>query len=204
MKTIRFGIEVTEENCTGCYRCERVCPTEAMVMVGPKTKAIAVVDNDKCVACMRCIDACDDDALHAITRDEPLVLDPDHSDVELDAVGELCRTAGLDPSMQICTCSETFAQDVAAQILEGATSYEELALSVGVQSGCLMYCSIPIYRLLSAATGEAKSNSQVRRYSPDLKLIDIPAELDEKYPMFNIGAEQRQRETKIAEMELDL
>jgi len=50
LETIELGIEVVDENCTGCYRCERVCPTEAIVMIGPKTEALAVVDNDKCIA----------------------------------------------------------------------------------------------------------------------------------------------------------
>jgi len=42
VNAIQRGFEVIDDNRTGCYRRERVCPTEAIVMAGPKTKALAV------------------------------------------------------------------------------------------------------------------------------------------------------------------
>lgn len=204
MNTIQFGIEVIDENCTGCYRCERVCPTEAIVMVGPKNKALAVVDNSRCIACMRCIDACDDDALLTIDRDEAVLGEVDVSQVDHDAVKEMCGKADMTPGHLVCPCADVVAQDVAVAILGGADTYEKISLQIGVQSGCLMYCSVPLRRLLIAGTGEARTTAKLRRYDCDQSLLDISPELDARYPLFSVLREQRWRRDEIAEAEVDL
>lgn len=203
MKTIEFGIEVIDENCTGCYRCEQVCPTEAIVMVGPRTEALAVVDNDRCIACMRCIDACDDDALLTIDR-EPTENEIDTSTVDPEVVKRICQSADIAPDDLACPCANTTAQEVAAVIAQGAGTYEELSLRLGVQSGCLIYCSVPLRRLLKAGTGEARTHSKFRRYNSDQSLMDIDPSLDARYPLFKLGTEQRWRATESAEIEVDL
>ena len=203
MNTIQFGIEVIDENCTGCYRCERICPTEAIVMVGPKAKALAVVDNEKCIACMRCIDSCDDDALRTINRDEAIIQQLDPADVDPEAVKELCRAADMAPSHLVCPCANTTAQEIAVTILQGASSYEELSLQIGVQSGCLMYCSVPLRRLVIAGTGNAHTTSKLRRYASDQSLMDIDPELDARYPLFKIRTEQEWRVQETTEADVD-
>jgi ferredoxin len=202
VSTIQFGIEVVDENCTGCYRCERVCPTEAIVMVGPKTEALAVVDNDKCIACFRCIDSCDDDALLTINREVELELDT--SELDEDAIKDMCRAADMMPTHLVCPCNNSLAQELAAAILQGADTFEKLSLRTGVQSGCLMYCSVGVRRLLIAGTGEAKTTSKVRRYDSDQSLLDINPELDALYPTYGVRVEQEWRKKELAEAEVDL
>lgn len=204
MKTIDFEIEVVDENCTGCYRCERVCPTEAIVMVGPKTEALAVVDNDKCIACMRCIDSCDDDALLLNRREEPIEFDYDAADVDPQDVLAICQSADIAPGMLACPCASVSAQEVAVTILHGARSLEDLSLRIGVQAGCLLYCSATLQRLLIAATGEAQTDSKVRRYSADLSLKDINPELHERYPQFKVREEQAWRRAEQSDPDIDL
>jgi len=34
MKVVNYEIEVIEDNCTGCYLCENICPTKAIVLEG--------------------------------------------------------------------------------------------------------------------------------------------------------------------------
>jgi ferredoxin len=202
VSTIQFGIEVVDENCTGCYRCERVCPTEAIVMVGPKTEALAVVDNDKCIACFRCIDSCDDDALLTINREVALELDT--SELDEEAIKDMCRAADMMPTHLVCPCNNTTAQELAAAILQGADTFEKLSLSNGVQSGCLMYCSVGVRRLLIAGTGEARTTSKVRRYDSDQSLLDINPELDALYPIYGVRVEQEWRKKELAEADVDL
>jgi NAD-dependent dihydropyrimidine dehydrogenase PreA subunit/bacterioferritin-associated ferredoxin len=204
VKVVRQGIEVVDENCTGCFRCERVCPTEAIVMVGPKTEALAVVDNDKCIACMRCIDSCDDDALLTFERDEEILITHEFGDLDPGAVEKLCRDAGLAPTQMVCFCTITLAQEVAGAILHGATTFEEVAMQTGVQSGCLIYCSVPIRRLLKVATGEATSNAKFRRYPQELALPDVPLEIADRYPIYNIRKEQEYRRTENTVTELQI
>jgi NADH-quinone oxidoreductase subunit F len=48
--------KVSEEACTKCGQCFRVCPTGAIQW---QKKEFARIDNDKCIKCKACIDACD-------------------------------------------------------------------------------------------------------------------------------------------------
>lgn len=199
MKTIRHQIEVVDDHCTGCYRCERVCPTAAITMVGPKTSAIAVVDNDACIACNRCIDSCDDDALLLVERDEPIEVGLDVDD-EDPALRALCAKAGMDPEAVACVCSNSQVKEIAGAILAGHASYESLALATGVQSGCLLYCGVPIRRLLVAHSGEAVSDSQVRRVPLELGLTDVPDHVAAMYPIFGVTEELRTARAAVADL----
>jgi ferredoxin len=190
MKTINHEIEIIDLNCTGCFRCERACPTGAIVMIGPKKQALAVVDNSRCIACARCIDSCDDDAMLLVDRAVPLVVGFDSSGTSKEAIKALCDAAGIDPKQSVCWCSGSVATEVAAAIIAGHDTFEDLALATGVQSGCLMYCAVTIRRLLVAASGEAEATSKVRRYASGQGLMDIPAELASAYPIFAIAEEQ--------------
>lgn len=51
---------VSEATCTGCTRCFKVCPTDAIVGA---PKQIHVVVADACIACKKCIDVCPTECL---------------------------------------------------------------------------------------------------------------------------------------------
>jgi len=204
MKTVYHTIEVVDENCTGCYRCERVCPTSAITMEGERREALARVNPDACIACMRCIDSCDDDAMLVIERENPIVIEGATEGAAPDAILELCRAAGLNPDQLACVCSGTQAKEIAAAVLAGADNFEKVALRTGAQSGCLMYCSVPIRRLLMNHLGRADSTSQVRRYSTDHGLLDIPDEVAARYPIFGVAQEQEARRQFMETVEIDL
>jgi len=46
---------IITENCKGCTKCARVCPTGAIT---GKVKELHVIDQDKCIKCGACMDAC--------------------------------------------------------------------------------------------------------------------------------------------------
>lgn len=204
MKTVYHTIEVVDENCTGCYRCERACPTSAITMVGDRKSALAVVNSDACIACMRCIDSCDDDAMRVVERADPIVIDGATEGADPRAVLDLCRAAGLNPNQLACVCSGTQAKEIAAAVLAGADNFEKVALRTGAQSGCLMYCSVPIRRLLINHTGRAESTSQVRRYETNHGLLEIPDEFAARYPIFSVAHEQELRREAMETVEIDL
>jgi coenzyme F420-reducing hydrogenase delta subunit/ferredoxin len=62
--------------CTGCTRCWKDCPYEAIVMVprkdGTRYKQVAVVNPAKCVGCGICVGACDSAGI--LLGDEPVAL----------------------------------------------------------------------------------------------------------------------------------
>lgn len=57
--------KVSEDTCTGCTRCFKVCPTDAIVGA---PKQIHAVVADACIACRRCVDVCPTECLqmHAV------------------------------------------------------------------------------------------------------------------------------------------
>ena len=59
--------EVVEENCKGCGRCNKECPTGA---IAGKKKKPFTVDEEKCVRCGLCINVCKFDAITVTTGSE--------------------------------------------------------------------------------------------------------------------------------------
>lgn len=51
---------VSEATCTGCTRCFKVCPTDAIVGA---PKQIHAVVADACIACKRCVEVCPTECL---------------------------------------------------------------------------------------------------------------------------------------------
>jgi len=51
---------VSEDTCTGCTRCFKVCPTDAIVGA---PKQIHAVVADACIACKKCIEVCPTECL---------------------------------------------------------------------------------------------------------------------------------------------
>ncbi|MBV9509459.1 MAG: 4Fe-4S binding protein [Caulobacteraceae bacterium] len=191
MKTVNFEIGVIDENCTGCYLCERICPTAAIEMVGPKSSALAVVDNSKCVACFRCIDICEDDALLSHERKAPVKFGIDPASVDQVALGELLLKADLDPDAVGCVCSTTSNKEIAAAVIAGARTLEEVSLRSGVQSGCLMYCFAPIHRLVTTHWGEMpESSTKNKWYGTSQTLMDVAPEVAQGARDFFVEEEQ--------------
>ena len=54
------AIKLVSENCTGCTKCVRVCPTQALRIRNGKVQ----LDDDKCIDCGKCVVACKFDAIH--------------------------------------------------------------------------------------------------------------------------------------------
>ena len=52
--------KISEATCTGCTRCFKVCPTDAIVGA---PKQIHAVVADACIACKKCIDVCPTECL---------------------------------------------------------------------------------------------------------------------------------------------
>jgi iron only hydrogenase large subunit-like protein len=62
-KTYFHAIQLITENCTGCTKCVKVCPTEALRVRKGKVE----LDKNRCIDCGNCITACNFDAIRPIS-----------------------------------------------------------------------------------------------------------------------------------------
>jgi Pyruvate/2-oxoacid:ferredoxin oxidoreductase delta subunit/bacterioferritin-associated ferredoxin len=178
MKIVNLVAVVDEEKCKACRTCERVCPVLAIKVENRK----AVVDAERCRGCAACEQRCPDYAITMAKREEPVVVAVNMDGVDYDKVVELCRRARLHPEQIVCYCTATRAEEVAAAILQGARSPEDVSFMTGARTGCKVECIQPILRLLKAAGIEpAPPKGGWQWYGQTPTVWDIPEKVKQKY-----------------------
>ena len=61
-----FHIEIDPDRCINCMKCEEVCKSSCVKVIG------RVVDNSRCVRCFDCLDVCPNDAIRfQVNRNRP-------------------------------------------------------------------------------------------------------------------------------------
>jgi len=147
MRTVTMYPVVDMDKCKGCMRCERVCPVLSIKVESKK----AVVDLENCMGCANCEQRCPEMAITMVHREHSRVVQANLEGLDRGAVIDLCRRARLHPEQIICYCTATRAEEVAAAVLQGAKSPEEVSRQTGVRTGCKVECIQPVLRLLHAA-----------------------------------------------------
>jgi Fe-S-cluster-containing hydrogenase component 2 len=200
MFNITQVVNVIDENCIGCKQCDQVCPTEAIKTID----RLARVNKDLCTGCNKCIEACiDHNAIKREFLDQPRKCETSMQDVDMEQVEKLCATAMFDPTQSICLCTATTAGEVAAAILKGGRTPEELSVMTGARGVCAIWCTGPVIRLLDAAGIKVERNSRDWRVYPDhaglaIGIWNVPPEVADKYPEYRIRENQeRLRHGKI-------
>jgi len=182
MRVVNMYAEVDRVKCTGCGVCEKVCPTRSIEVVGEKKERKAVVDIDSCVGCGACVERCQFEAVTIENLDSPRIIGVDPGSVEREKIQEICLRAKLHPEQVICFCTGTRAEEVAAAILMGASSPEEVSRRTGARTGCKVECIQPVLRLLKAAGKEpVPVEKGWQWYGITPTIWDIPEEVVEKY-----------------------
>ncbi|CEP66488.1 4Fe-4S ferredoxin-type, iron-sulphur binding domain [Moorella glycerini] len=178
MKVVNLLAAVDAGKCRGCKTCEKVCPVLAIKVVNRK----AVVDAERCRGCAACEQRCPDYAITMVKREQPVVVKVDVSAVDYEQVEDLCRRARLNPEQIICYCTATRAEEVAAAILQGARSPEEISFLTGARTGCKVECIQPILRLLEAAGIKPEPPKDGWQwYGRTVTVWEIPEEVKHKY-----------------------
>lgn len=177
MKKVYLQAQVDEAKCTGCKICENVCPTGAIQVVEKKAR----VEENKCAACMKCLDSCNEGAIRMVPRERPLSLGVDPMEVDQDELRELCLRARFKPEEPVCLCNLIPAREVAAAILKGAKTPEEVTLMTGIRTSCGMWCMAPILRLLKAHGLTIEPPKGYRWYDVDAALWNTSEEVARKY-----------------------
>lgn len=178
MKRVTLMAKVDPEICRGCKICEKVCPVYAIKVTDKK----AYSDPDKCMACANCADRCPFYAITMVKREEPYDVGVDLSKFDQDAIRDLCAKAHFNPEQILCYCVGTRAEEVAACLLDGATTPEEVSARTGMRTGCTIECIQPLLRMVQAAGNELHPNPNgFQWYGPTVTAWTIPEEVKEKY-----------------------
>lgn len=178
MKEVNLLAVVDAEKCRGCKTCEKVCPVLAIKVENRK----AIVDVDRCRGCAACEQRCPDYAVIMVKREQPILVQVDVAAVDYSQIEELCRRAKLNPEQIICYCTATRAEEVAAAILQGAKSPEEVSFLTGARTGCKVECIQPILRLLEAAGIKPEPPKDGWQwYGRTVTVWEIPEEVKRKY-----------------------
>ncbi len=141
-----------------------------------------IFDPASCRGCTNCSSRCPHGAISLVELAEPytvrVVIDP-HREEE---IKEICLRAKLNPESIVCYCNSTRAGEIAAALLQGAKSPEEVSRLTGARTGCSVLCIEPIFRLMLAAGLELGAPPQSDVWYPAVPtLYDLPAATVAKY-----------------------
>jgi len=204
MRVINMFAEVDPGKCTGCRTCEKVCPTVSIKVEGKKARK-ATVDLRTCVGCGACSERCEFGAVVLRNLQQPRTIKVELGRVNPKKISDLCLKAKLHPEQVVCFCTGTRAEEVAAAILLGASSPEEISRTVGARTGCKVECIQPILRLLVAAGKELKPvENGWQWYGLTPTIWDIPDSVMKKYASRGFYFEEdRELFTKLLETEME-
>jgi formate hydrogenlyase subunit 6/NADH:ubiquinone oxidoreductase subunit I/bacterioferritin-associated ferredoxin len=185
MRLINTTAVIINDKCTGCKICAQVCPTLAITMEpvpGTRHKKLAVVEEENCTGCTACEQRCPFDAIEMAKLEEPRMIGVDINQSDYEEVRKICYDAHFHPEQIICYCTSTRAEEVAAAILQGAASPDEISQRTGLRTGCTVECLQPAIRLLRAAGIEPETpTGRYQWYGATPTIWDIPDEVKEKY-----------------------
>jgi NAD-dependent dihydropyrimidine dehydrogenase PreA subunit/bacterioferritin-associated ferredoxin len=191
VRIVRRKAEVAEDRCSACATCVAICPVEAIRLEKHGGKRSAVIDEQECLDCTICVSRCPENAIRMIERESPLRVGVDMTDVPEREVARICRAAHMYPDQIICYCHRVQAKEIAAAILQGANTPEDIARATAARTGCGVLCITGVIRLLRAAGIELKKAPGCQWYGTKLSIWDLPAQLQERYPGYYLKEDLR-------------
>ena len=147
MKKVTLLAQADAAQCRGCRICEKVCPVLAVKVIDKKAK----VNEQACRGCTNCESRCPYFAIKMVKRAEPFTVGVDVGKFPVEKIREICDKARFNTEQVLCYCTGVRAEEVAAAILDGAKTPEEISSRTGIRTGCTIECIQTILRLLEAA-----------------------------------------------------
>jgi len=190
LRIVRQIAVVDTTLCTGCESCKKLCPTLAVTMTGPKRKPKASIDEHACVACSICGARCPAEAITMAPRSVPLTIGVKVADVPAEKIAAICHAAHLFPDQIVCGCTRVQAKEIAAAILLGASTPEEVARKTGARTGCGVLCISAVIRLLRGAGIELDKAPGYQWYGSSVSIWNVPPEVMRKYPEYYLAQDR--------------
>jgi len=168
---------VDQEKCSGCRICYSICPVMAIKTENKK----AIIIEEKCLGCSNCNQRCPQNAVKMVPREEPVIIKTETEKFDQEKITEICTKAKFHPEQVICFCTGTRAGEIAAAILDGAKTPEEVALKTGARTGCKVLCIEPVLRILYAAGIDVQKPDGYQWCGITATLWDLSEEVKQKY-----------------------
>lgn len=198
MRVVTKTAVVDGKQCNGCETCIRVCPVVAISAEKIAGKSVAKVDGNLCQACGICTTRCPRHAIVLEERCTPLQVGLDASAIAGDGqVAEICNKAHMFPDQVICYCHRIQAKEIAAAIISGAATPEDVARVTGARTGCGVLCITGVIRLLKAAGVELKQAPGYQWYGKMATIWEIPPKVMEKYGKQYYLAEDQKKMSEL-------
>ena len=154
-------------------------------------KRFAVINRQECFDCKLCLSRCPAHAIHMLDRDPPLRIGINMAGVSEAAVTEICEMAHMYPDQVICYCHRVQAKEIAAAILQGARTPEDISRLTGARTGCGTLCITGIIRLLKAGGVELTKAPGYQWYDLELSIWDVSPEIRRKYHQYYLAEDLR-------------
>lgn len=128
-----------------------------------------VFNQDTCRGCNNCSSRCPSYAIELKPVEIPFKVKIDVDDHIREQVNAICFKAKINPESIVCFCTGTRGMEIAAAIVKGAKSPEDVSRMTGARTGCGVLCIQPIFRLLLAAGIKLTPPPQ-----PDIRYLTVP------------------------------
>ena len=199
MKLVKRVSAVEASRCVGCRLCEIHCPAGAIEVVqglareeieedaggnSNRRTVIARIDENRCVACSKCEDICPHDAVKLKKRLEPrrIGIGPDDMEKHKEQIEKLLASLMMAKEAPVCVCTMTDAGELAAAVVMGARTPEDITAMTGIASGCGIYCQVKMLTMLRAYGVELIPPKHNRWYDVMVGYENITPEVDRRYP----------------------
>ncbi len=181
MRTVNQLAVVDPAKCNACRTCVQVCPVTAIEMKKVAGKQKACIDGAICQACTICITRCPERAIALELRVSPLTIGAELKRTSVAEAAAICLQAHMYPDQIVCYCHRIQAKEIAAAILGGAKTPEQVARMTGARTGCGVLCITGVIRLLRSAGLELKRAPGCQWYGTTLSIWDLSEEVMRKY-----------------------
>ena len=186
MRTVN-KMAVVDGQCNACSYCVRICPVEAIRIEETGVRRRAVVDEKRCLDCKLCFTGCPEYAVTMVERPAPLQVGTDMKGVSESEVARICKAAHMYPDQVVCFCHRVQAKEIAAAILKGAKTPEDISRSTGARTGCSVLCIAGAMRLLKGAGLKPAKAPGYQWYGVDVSIWQVTPQLQQKYPEYYLS-----------------
>ncbi len=136
---------------------------------------------EDCRGCVNCAERCPASAITIEQQKQPFTVGVDPSQCDPDEILRICKKAKVHPKQIICYCTNTTAGEIAAAIVKGAKTPEDISLMTGARTGCTVLCIQSIIRLLEASGQPVTLKETHQCYGKTFTVWDVDSRLKKRY-----------------------